>query len=107
MSLTIIPQSLSRPIPEDLRSLSPSRPRPLIPSSDGMDNAFADAATATAAAPAASAPSAAAAAAAALHARPIRRKTQNEISHDIVHHTVSMLRGFFVAVAKSIHAPAR
>ena len=53
------------------------------------------------------APAAGPAAAAAQHARPIRRKTQSEISHDILHHSVSMVRGFFVAVAKSIHAPAR
>ncbi len=44
---------------------------------------------------------------ASIHARPIRKKTPEEISHDIIHHSVSMLRGFFVAVAKSIHAPAR
>lgn len=42
-----------------------------------------------------------------IHAAPIKKKTPEEISHDILHHTVSMLRGFFVAVAKSIHTPAR
>ncbi|GAX74556.1 hypothetical protein CEUSTIGMA_g2006.t1, partial [Chlamydomonas eustigma] len=42
-----------------------------------------------------------------IHPKPIKKKSPEEISHDIMHHSVSMLRGFFVAVAKSIHTPAR
>ena len=41
------------------------------------------------------------------HLRPLKKKGPDEIAHDILHHSISMLRGFTVAIAKSIHTPAR
>lgn len=36
-----------------------------------------------------------------------RKKTPEELSADIIHHTAIIIRSFYVAVAKSIHTPAR
>lgn len=36
-----------------------------------------------------------------------RKKTHEEMSGDIIHHTTVIMRSFYIAVAKSIHTPAR
>eukprot|EP00798_Chlamydomonas_sp_ICE-L_P016840 gene16840-23120_t len=49
---------------------------------------------------------AAAAAAAAPSSSKTRKRSPEELSHDILQHTVAIFRGFYVAVGKSIHTPA-